>query len=356
VEKNLVRAAGLSKKGGAKPVLKLADLAFKLGVSLTPGANALYEAIKIGAEPFRDYLWARNEKRFNEYCRTLLTGEGVVDQDMMHAELHAADFHALLDSCLSDIEEEKTTPYANLTRSIARQLVPVTYRRHFIHSLKELAFGHLEILRETYIATRYSCIGQNDKLIHPRDFLTHVQTDTISQLALEALIGRGLITKTEITALGVTFIESCYSEDDLEPYNFNYKASNKTRGVIIKLTDNKEIKLIEASLTHELKRRQIQTETAGVILFDGGQSDDPYVKFADFAFVLATRGRNFSQGVSDTLNSSLCGKKSVQIFVDDALGGGEQEPVMFMDAPSKIIGKKSPAQAATEAVELILSL
>lgn len=83
-------------------------------------------------------------------------------------------------------------------------------------------------------------------------------------------------------------------------------------------------------------------------------TDDPLIRFADYAFVIAMRHSSFSQGVSDTLNSSLSGKKSIQIFLDDPQVR-ESEPVSFMDAPSKIM-KESPALAAAEAVEFILSL
>lgn len=350
----LIHTAALSKKDGTESVLKIADLAFKMGMSLAPGASAVYEATKISLEVARDYVQVRNEKRIVDFHRTLLTRDGVVDQKMINAELNAADFHALLDACVSDIEEEKNTPYANLTRSIALGLVPVTHRRHFIHSLKELAFEHLDILRETYTLTRYSCISQN-KLIDSRNFVTNLQSDSISQLSLKTLIARGLITEVKITALGVGFIESCYPSEDLAPHNFDYTTARKKRGVIIKLGDNKEIKAIETSLTHELKRRQIQTETADILKADGLKSDDPFVKFADYAFVIALRNSVYSQGVSDTLNSSLSGKKSMQIFLDDSQLL-EADPARFMDAPSKIIRKESPAQAAAEAVEFILGL
>ncbi|EJM77253.1 hypothetical protein [Pseudomonas sp. GM60] len=351
----LTRTTALSKKDGAKSVLKIADVAIKAGFSFTPVGGAIYEASKIGLEVARDYVQGRNEKRIVEFHRTLLSREGVFDQDLIDAELNAADFHALLDACVSDIEEEKTTPYAMLTRSIALGLVPVTHRRHFIHSLKELAFEHLDILRETYTMTRYSCISESGKLIDSRNFLTHLQSDSISQLALQTLMARGLITERKITPLGVSFIESCYSSDDLAPYNFNYKTAKQERGVIIKLIDSKEVKLIESSLIHELKRRNIQTETSHGLRFDGATSDDPLIKFADYAFVIALRHSGFSQGVSDTLNSSLSGKKSLQIFLNDPQIR-EAEPVSFMDAPSKIIREESPALAAAEAVEFILSL
>lgn len=355
MENLLSKIVGLSKKDGAKSVLKFADLVSKLGLSQAPVGSAVYEVSKILVEAARDYVQGRNEKRIVEFHQTLLSREGVSDQDMTHAELSTADFHALLDACISDIEEEKTTPYARLTRSIALGLVPVSHRRHFIHSLKELAFDHLDILRETYTMTRYSCIAKNSKLMDSRNFLTNLQFDTISQLALKTLIARGLVTEIKITELGVKFIESCYSTDDLAPHNFNYATSRQERGVIIKLGDSKEIKTIATSLIHELKKRQIQTETADILKVDGLKSDDPYVKFADYAFVIAFRNSGFSQGISDTLNSSLSGKKSIQIFLDDP-NIREQEPVSFMDAPSKIIRKEeSPAQAAAEAVEFILS-
>lgn len=350
----LIQTVGLSKKDGVKSVLKIADLVSKLGLSPSPVGSAVYEVSKILVEAARDYVQVRNEKRIVEFHRTLLSRDGVVDQKMISAELSAADFHALLDACVSDIEEEKTTPYATLTRSIALNLVPVTHRRHFIHSLKELAFDHLDILRETYTLTRYSCIAKN-KLINSSKFLEDLQSNSISQLALNTLIARGLITKVKITALGVRFIESCYPSEDLAPHNFNYTSSKQKRGVIIKLSDSKEIKAIETSLIQELKYRQIQTESADILKADGLESDDPYVKFASYAFVIGFRTSVYSQGISDTLNSSLSGKKSMQIFYDDSLMV-EEEPASFMDAPSKIISSDRTAQSAAEAVEFILSL
>ncbi|WP_337153504.1 hypothetical protein [Pseudomonas protegens] len=349
----LTHTAALSKKDGAKSVLKIADVAIKAGFSLAPVGSAIYEASKIGLEVARDYVQRRNEKRIVEFHRTLLSREGVFDRDLIDAELNAADFHALLDACVSDIEEEKTIPYAKLTRSIALGLVPVTHRRHFIHSLKELAFEHLDILRECYTLTRYSCASESGKLIDSEIFLTNLQTDSISHLALNTLNSRGLITETKITPLGVKFIESCYSSDELKPYNFNYKVPSQERGVIIKLVDNNKVQAFESSLIHELKKRSIQTETSHLYKFDGSVTDDPLIKFADYAFVIAMRHSTFSQGVSDTLNSSLSGKKSIQIFLDDPKIR-ESEQVGFMDAPSKVM-KESPALAAAEAVEFILS-
>lgn len=350
----ITNIADQSKKYGVKSILKIADVAIKLGLTTTPTAEAVYEASKAGLEFARDYVQGRNEKRIFEFHRKLLTEDNALDEGMIEAELSATDFYALLDACISDIEEEKISPYATLTRSIALRLVPVTHRRHFMHSLKELTFEHLDILRETYTLTRYSCIAQNNKLIDSVNFLSLLKLDSISRLALKTLIERGLVAEAGITPLGVSFIESCYPVDDLAPHNFNYKASKHERGVIIKLIDSKEVQKVEKSLMLELKSRQIQTETSGILRFDGVKSDDPCVKFADYVFVIAKRNSSFSQDVSETLNSSLYGKKTVQIFIDDPRSL-ETEPASFMAAPLRIIAMDSPVQVV-EAVDFVLSL
>lgn len=352
MEKFLIEAAALSKKDTAKSVLKISDLALKLGFGFAPGASAIYELTKISLEAARDWMQIRNENRILDFHRTLLYKDQVIDQKMMDAELNTADFHALLDACVSDIEEEKTTPYANLTRSIALGLVPVAYRRHFIHSLKDLAFEHLDVLREAYALTRYTCIVKT-KIINPENFLNGLRANSITQLALKTLIARGMINETKITALGVKFIESCYSMEDLAPQNFDYTTSRQERGVIIKLGDNKEITEIEKALIRELQNRQIQAETSDAVKFDGSLFDDPYVIFATYAFVIGFQNSVYSQGLSDTLNDSLLGKKSMQIFSGDMLLP-DKEPVSFMDAPSKIMRADRIAQSAFEAVESIL--
>ncbi|MCP1649319.1 hypothetical protein [Pseudomonas nitroreducens] len=356
MDRFLVKAANLTTKGGGKTLLKIADIAIELGFSSMPVAGALYGFSKAGLEAARDYVQRRNINRLIGFHRELLFRDDLIDRGLTECEIDAAEFHALLDACVSDIEEEKTAPYAMLARSIALNVVPVTHRRHFIHSLKELSFEHLDILREVYVVTKYSCVSQNDRLNNSRDLISQLQLSSISELAVDLLIVRRMITTRGITPLGVSFIEACYSECDLSPCSFDYKMSRKERGVVVKLVDNAEIQEVEKSLISELRGRFIQAEVSGIGRFDGAASDDPCIRFADYAFIISKQGVGHSQAASETLSRSLLGKKCLQVFVGPATDQQEQS-VSLIDAPLRVVCPGDSIQAAAaEMVDFILSL
>jgi hypothetical protein len=342
------------KKDGTRSILKISDIIIGLGLTPSPDASAIYEASKVGLDKVRDYIQKRNTERIIEFHREMLYKNDALDQEILESELSAADFHALLDACVSDIEEEKTTPYASLTRSIALGLVPLNYRRHFIHSMKEVAFEHLDILRAAYTMTKYSCISQDGKLASTHSYFPKLQADSITRLSLNALLERGLISEAALTPLGVCFIEACYSPEDLSPENFDYKSSRIERGVVISSAVNSTSKAIEEQLIKELRSRQIQVEPSSLVRYDGSTPDEPYIKFASYAFVLTPYAQEFSQLAKDTLNNALCGKKSIQIIFDGShdLKGGYNNTI---NIPSINARNMSAAQAATEAVDFILN-
>lgn len=342
------------KKDGTRSLLKISDIIIGLGLTPSPDAGAIYQASKVSLEKVYNYVQKRNTERIIKFHREMLYKNDALDQKTLESELSAADFHALLDACVSDIEEEKTTPYASLTRSIALGLVPLNYRRHFIHSMKELAFEHLDILRAAYTMTKYSCISQDGKLASTRNYFPRLQTNSITKLSLKALLERGLISEAALTPLGVCFIEACYSPEDLAPENFDYKSSRLERGVIISTTVNSTSKAIQEHLIKELRSRQIQVEPSSIMIYDGSTPDEPYIKFANYAFVLTPYDQVINEPTSSTLNKALSGKKSIQIIFD-APHDLKSDFRNAINTPSISARNISAAQAANKAVDFILS-
>ncbi len=78
--------------------------------------------------------------------------------------IQAVDYHALLNACLQDIEDEKTELYATLTRNAAFRKLHSRDLRFFCVSLSEMTFNDLEEMRVAYIASKFKLVPSEGRV------------------------------------------------------------------------------------------------------------------------------------------------------------------------------------------------
>lgn len=330
-----------------KSTIKLADFVVKTVASAVPGAPLVYDLTKISYEWSRDYVQIRNERRLAEFYQVLLYQDEMAADFSDRSEWEEADFHALLSACVNDVDAEKTVPYGLLTKAIGRGGIPVDHRRFFISLLKNMEFGQLDILRNTYVLTKYSCRSDSNKPVHVSAFLS-APSGLMNSLFIADLERKGLISNNKITLLGISFVKSCSLDDDLYPGTYGYKNSKDERAVVVALQESAYTSYVSDALVSELISRGIHTEKTH--LFDISDAD---IHFSKNIFVIASNSKFISADLRASLNASIGEKKFMQIFCDGEMDSDHSD---FMDAPSRSFISSTIDSQASEAVDHLLSL
>lgn len=181
-----------------------------------PIATGAYELAQLLSGKMRDYLEERTERRLNDFHNSLLNGEESVSPEVADT-LNIADYHALLNACVSDIEDEKTERYARLAQAVALGKVRQQWKRPLILAIKELDTFDLQILQNAYVAQRFELQPhQGAGKISPAELLSRDQ-DAISDIRHQRLIALGLATQDRLTLAGDTLAEACFSIEELTP-------------------------------------------------------------------------------------------------------------------------------------------
>ncbi|PTS92701.1 hypothetical protein [Pseudomonas sp. HMWF006] len=210
-------------KGPRSRLIKIAEVVGKVGVSAVPIPPLVSEVAKLGLEKIFAYVRQRDEQRILEFYRAFLYRNELPGADILEAEIEESNFHALLNACVSDIEEEKTVPYANLTRSIALGRVSPELRRHFILTLKDLSWEELDLLRRIYVVTTHPVIPKRGKDFDVTHLLTYNPSQISETLAVANLKTKGMIEDEKLSSAGSSFVTACSNEHDLEPVIYDYK-------------------------------------------------------------------------------------------------------------------------------------
>lgn len=206
--------------------IKIADLIIETGLSFSglPGAEKIYSFAKLGASFVRDYVNQRSEKKAYEFHRQLLLDSNQKMEDELNdASLDTGDYHALLNACLADIEEEKSGLYGKLAKSIAMNKVRQEYKRFFITRLKEATWDQLDLLANAHIVTKHNIMPpRGNWKFTTEELLKNV--DPISARGLDSnyLHQNRLLQDDKISSLGKEFIEACFPQDLLTPSAFGY--------------------------------------------------------------------------------------------------------------------------------------
>ncbi|WP_429581397.1 hypothetical protein [Pseudomonas frederiksbergensis] len=233
-------------------MIKVVEIVGKVGLSAVPVPPLVSEVAKLGLEKIFSYVRQRDEQRILEFYRAFLYRDELSDKDILDAEIEESNFHALLNACVSDIEGEKTVPYANLTRSIALGQVEPELRRHFILSLRDLSWEELDLLRRIYVVTKHSVIPVKGTTFDVASLLSSSDAEVSQKLAVASLKSKGLVEDDKITNAGESFVIACSSVNDLTPGIYDYKVWSGYTCLILQLSgkqfSNSLSELLAASL------------------------------------------------------------------------------------------------------------
>lgn len=233
-------------------LIKIAEVVGKVGLSAVPIPPLVSEVAKLGLEKIFSYVRQRDEQRILEFYRAFLYRNELPDEDILEAEIEESNFHALLNACVSDIEEEKTVPYANLTRSIALGRVSPELRRHFILTLRDLSWEELDLLRRIYVVTTHPIVPKRGKDFDVSHLLTYYPNQMSETLAVANLKTKGMVEDEKLSSAGSSFVTACSNEDDLEPTIYGYKVWSGYTCLILHLSgkrfSNSESEMLAASL------------------------------------------------------------------------------------------------------------
>lgn len=226
MDKIVKGVGGLSKSQATSSILKIVDIAVLAGIgaagAVLPGAA--YEFSKLGLGKLRDYIHARDDRRIYEFHKKLLCRDDMVDEELLAGEIEEANYHALLNACLADIEDEKTTAYANLTRAIASKKVSSELRRYFTLALKDIAWEDLDLLKRLYVINNNPIIASaGNGTLSSEDYLLKYSEGSAHRLSVTTLLAKGFVTEKEISGVGSLFVKACSSGDDLTPGVYGYR-------------------------------------------------------------------------------------------------------------------------------------
>ncbi len=195
---------------------KTADIGANLVLSFVPGGNAAYELAKLGVEQAKRYVTERQEKRIADFHTMLLKPNADEERGLDDACIQAVDYHALLNACLQDIEDEKTELYATLTRNAAFRKLHSRDLRFFCVSLSEMTFNDLEEMRVAYIASKFKLVpsegaGRFEKSLSPE----RSPSELVYGRKLMEL--RGFVENGKMNQYGEKFVQACYPTEKLLP-------------------------------------------------------------------------------------------------------------------------------------------
>ncbi|WHS58629.1 hypothetical protein [Pseudomonas sp. G2-4] len=352
ITKNLI---GISRHSATGKVLKVADIALKAGVNISTGgspiADALYEISKTGIGKIREYVHARDDKRILEFHQHLLYRDELLDEEMLSAELEEANFHALMQACLSDIEDEKTVPYALLTRAIALGKIKSELRRHYILALKEMAWDHLDFLRKAYVISSFSIIpDQGPGELTAEKFLTNYIPWSVEHLAVVGLSAKGFVDGVQLSELGKDFVKACSTVEDLTPqvYELNVWSGHKCEIIIL---DDAGLSLsLGQQIQDNLRAKRVAC--SGGIAMEGALRRHESNIYASCVILVFRRGKQLEPNILANLQHRVGKKPVVQLVLDS---DGDETPERLVDGEVLVVNSAATQLGAKLVVEELIA-
>ena len=210
-------------KDAQHPLTELIAIAAKAGIGLLPGGGLLtagYEGLQLLSKEAAAQMERRSQKRYEEFIRSVFAAE-VTPEVTEH--LTADDYSALLSGCMADMENEKASYYGRMAAAIGRGEVKGTVRRLLIITLSQLSEQQLQMLRKSYVASRYDLKpGQGNGRIDPVDILS--LSDPVQKHEYAELLARSLYLEGKLTTLGEALVRACFDAVDLLPTAIGYRA------------------------------------------------------------------------------------------------------------------------------------
>ena len=348
------RIARVSKHSSAPSVIKIADIAVLAGITAAGGVlpGALYEFSKFGFGKIRDYIHARDDRRIFEFHQQLLYRDGAIDVEVLARELEDASFHALLQACLSDIEDEKTVAYANLARSIVFGRVKSYLRRHYILALKDISWEDLDTLRKIHVVTKNSIIpDEGGGSVSAKQLLANNAPGSTQQLSVINLSAKGFIDNSEakLSSLGIDFVEACSADDDLIPSVFGFEVWTGQVCDAYVLDGSASSMRILDLVQSKLRSKGIKCNTS----MEGALDRREKNMYATCALVIYRHGKMLQESRQENLKYLLGSKPVVQILIDDDDGENPSERLFLGE--TSITNSGDATAAIREAVNMLIN-
>jgi hypothetical protein len=218
---NITKAPSVTRTTLLETISKLTGFA-QIPASLDPTGKS---AFALGLTKFAiDKAKEAVDKKLESYYSELLSAD---DEEYISPPngltLSALDFSAILEACAKDIEVEKSTLYARLTKSIAVGIVSKSFRRHFILCLHQSTSEELEALRLIYISQRHMLIHKNRYgTLYTSEILTPEFLGEITSICIETFKQKKFIENDRLTNIGTSFVEAIYKKNQLTPESVNF--------------------------------------------------------------------------------------------------------------------------------------
>lgn len=352
MDKIIKGIAGVSKSQATSSIMKIADIAVLAGISaagvVLPGVA--YEFSKFGMGKLRNYIHARDDRRIYEFHKKLLCRDDLVDEELLAGEIEEANYHALLNACLADIEDEKTTAYANLTSAIASAKVSSELRRYFTLALKDIAWEDLDLLKRLYVINNNSIIANaGNGTLSSEDYLTKYSEGDCLSLSVTTLRAKGFVNEKEISDIGSLFIKACSSGDDLTPGVYSYRTwSGHVCDTYFLDQRGRALSVLEL-IQEKLHAKSIK---CGAAPGEGALTRRDKNMYSTCAVILYRNGKVLDSPMLENLKHQLGNKPVVQVIMDDD-NLGVVEPLL--PGESVVINSADALSGVLEAIGKLIA-
>lgn len=252
------------KKDAEHPLSELISIATKAGIGLLPGGSLLtagYEGLQLLSNQAAVQMERRSETRYQEFIQSVFAG-GVTPEVTAH--LTADDYTALLSGCMADMENEKAKYYGRLAAAIGRGEVQGSSRRFLIITLSQISDEQLQMLRRSYVATRFDLKpSQGNGHVNPVDIL-HLR-NPVQKHGYNELVSRFMYAEKKLTELAEELVKACFTIEELKPCAIGYVAWYPKLVDII--YDTNQLALVD-SLTNSFWLNGIRSSNRSVAIID----------------------------------------------------------------------------------------
>ncbi|WP_210670545.1 hypothetical protein, partial [Pseudomonas chlororaphis] len=162
-------------------------------------------------------------------------------------------------------------------------------------------------------------------------------------LSVVAISAKGFVNETELSQLGITFIEACSRSEDLSPELFGYKVWSVNRCAIICLDSMDIASTLELSLrTHRFK--------AGGIILDGALTSRAEPPRSDCIILVVRNGATLDSDKLQNLKRLISKKTVIQMLIEDSVDGDGESPI---SAPTVKISRDKLYEGISETIKLL---
>ncbi len=263
IAQNISRRSELTKDTN-HPLSELISIATKAGIGLLPGGGLLtagYEGLQLLTKQAAAQMERRSEHRYKEFIESVFAGS-VTPEVTEH--LTADDYTALLSGCMADMENEKAKYYGRLAAAIGRGEVQGSSRRFLIITLNQVSEEQIQMLRKSYVATRFDLKpSQGNGRVDPVAIL-HLN-DPVQKHEYNDLVSRSMYADNKLTQLAEVLVRACFTADELTPAAIGHIAWFQE--VVDIVFDSDKLNLVD-SLINGFWLSAIRTSNRSVAIID----------------------------------------------------------------------------------------